>query len=149
MTIDPGPDVRPSTPSRRAALGLGLGGGLAVAGLAPALPAAAAPAARTTAFPLATVLPVTISDLAEGLDLDSSRYWHLARRVSPAPTQVLASQIRKAGYTAWIDKQLAWKKVSDTTSDKLVAKHLSWATMTTREVERATGGESWKAGKVR
>ena len=150
MTIDPGPDVRPSTPSRRAALGLGLGvgGGLAVAGLTPALPAAAAPPVARPAFPLATVLPVTISDLAEGLDLDSSKYWHLARRVSPAPTQALASQIKKAGYNAWIDKQLAWKKVRDTTSDKLITKHLSWATMTTREVERATHGESWKAGKV-
>jgi uncharacterized protein (DUF1800 family) len=146
MTIDTGADVRPPTPSRRTALGLGLGlgGGLAVAGLAPVLPAAAAP----PALPLAPVLPATISDLAAGLDLVSSKHWHLARRVSPAPTQALVDQIEKTGYTRWIDKQLAWKKVSDTTSDRLVAKHLSWATMTTAKVERATDGESWKAGKV-
>ena len=97
---------------------------------------------------MAPVLPASVSDLARGLDLKSSKYWHLARRVAPAATKSVASEIQAAGYEAWIEKQLNWKKISDTKADKLIKKYLSYATLTGNQVARASQDEAWKAGKA-
>jgi uncharacterized protein (DUF1800 family) len=95
---------------------------------------------------MAPVLPAVIGDLADGLDLTSSPAWHLARRVCPAPTKAIADEIAKAGATAWIDKQLKWSKISDKTADKLIKKHLSFVTMTNKQLYKASHGETWRGG---
>ncbi|MGC3952674.1 MAG: DUF1800 domain-containing protein [Propionicimonas sp.] len=129
-------------PSRRALLGLIVAGGVAASGLAELAPAQAAP------LPAAPVLPAVSPALAKGLNLKSSKYWHLARRVSAAPTAALAKEIKKLGYNKWIDRQLKWKKIKDTTADKLIKKYLSYATMTGPEVYKASKKQAWKAGKA-
>lgn len=131
-------------PSRRAAFGLAAAGGIAISGVAQATSAFAAPAA----VPMAPVMPEWISDLAGGLDLQSTRSWHLARRVAPAATKAVAKEINAAGYNAWIDKQLNWKKISDAKADGLVKKYLSFATMTGKQVVKASHDMAWKAGKA-
>ncbi|MFT4110460.1 DUF1800 family protein [Propionicimonas sp.] len=148
MTTAPPPPVPAGppvpAPSRRAALGLAAAGGLALSSLGTATEALGAGPAR----PLSPVLPATISELASGLDLTSSTAWHLARRVSPAPTASLAAQIARTGTKAWIDKQLAWQKISDTKADGIVKKYLSYATMTGHEAYVASKKQAWKAGKA-
>lgn len=134
---------RPAT-SRRAALGLAAAGGLAVSTAGQAAQALAAPAVR----PMSPVLPATISDLAAGLDLQSTKAWHLARRVCPAPTKSIVSAIDKRGYTAWIDRQLNWKKIDDSKADGLIKKYLSYATKTGIGVYKASHKQAWKAGKA-
>lgn len=124
--------------SRRALLGLLAAGGVVASGLADIVPAHAAP----------LPLPAAAPDLAKGLKLKSSKYWHLARRVSAAPTKTLAKEIKKVGYTKWIDRQLKWKKIKDTKVDKLIKKHLSYATMTGAKVHKASKKQAWKAGKA-
>lgn len=135
--------LRPGT-SRRAALGLAAAGGLAVSTVGRAAQALAAPSVQ----PLSPVLPTSIADLATGLDLRSTAAWHLARRVCPAPTKTIVSDINKRGYTAWIDRQLNWKKIDDAKADALVKKYLSYATMTGIGVYRASKKQPWKAGKA-
>ena len=139
----PDADHRP-LPSRRTALGLAAAGGLAVSSLGQAARASAAPPVR----PMSPVLPETVSGLADGLDLQSSKAWHLARRVCPAPTAAIAKDISTRGYTAWIDRQLNWKKISDTKADALVKKHLSFATMTGIAVYKASRKQAWIAAKA-
>lgn len=136
--------VSPAAPSRRAALGLAAAGGFALTAAGRAAEAFAAPPSR----PLAPVLPAVIGDLASGLDLTSTPAWHLARRACPAPTKAIADDIAKRGRTAWIDTQLAWKKIDDAKADGLVRKYLSYATMTGSQVNKASGGEPWRAGKA-
>ncbi len=130
--------------SRRAALGLAAAGGLAVSAVGQAAQAFAAAPVR----PLSPVLPATISDLAAGLDLQSTRAWHLARRVCPAPTAGIVAGIEDRGYTAWIDRQLNWKKIKDTKANKLIDKYLSYATRTGMGVYKASHKQPWKAGKA-
>ena len=134
----------PRLPSRRAALGLAAAGGLALSSVGQAATALAAP----PAIPMAPVMPEWISDLAGGLDLKSTKYWHLARRVAPAPTKAVASEIKKVGYTRWIEKQLKPTKISDTKANGLIKKYLSYATMTGLQVSKASHGKGWKAGKA-
>ncbi len=136
--------MTPPRPSRRAALGIAAGGLAATTLARSAPPAFAAPAA----FPVAPVLPMAIDGLAESLDLTSSPAWHLARRVAPAPTPSIAKEIERLGRTAWIDRQLAWKKIKDTKADKIISKHLSYAMMTGAQAYRATRKQAWKAGKA-
>ncbi len=131
---------QPST-SRRTALGLAAAGGLAVSTLGRATEAYGVPP-----VPMATVLPEVIGDLAKDLNLTSTAAWHLARRVAPAPTQAIASEIAKRGATAWIDKQLNWKKIDDSKADGLVNKYLSYATMTGAKVNKASKQQPWLAG---
>jgi hypothetical protein len=95
---------------------------------------------------MAPVMPAVIGDLADSLDLQSSHAWHLARRVCPAPTKAIADEIERLGTAAWINKQLNWSRISDTTADKLVKKHLSFATMTTHQLYKASHGEAWRGG---
>ncbi|HEY3544780.1 MAG TPA: hypothetical protein VGK17_01665, partial [Propionicimonas sp.] len=143
MTTDSVAESTPM-PSRRAAFGLAAAGGIAISGVGQAASAFSAPAA----VPLAPVMPEWISDLAGGLDLQSTRSWHLARRVAPAATKAVAKEINAAGYNAWIDKQLNWKKISDAKADGLVKKYLSFATMTGKQVVKASHDMAWKAGKA-
>ena len=131
-------------PSRRAAFGLAAAGGIAISGVGQAASAFAAPAA----IPLAPVMPEWISDLAGGLDMKSTREWHLARRVAPAPTKAVMKEIQSRGYNAWIDKQLKPKKISDAKADGLVKKYLSFANMTGKQVVKASHDMPWKAGKA-
>lgn len=142
MSLDTPASTVASQPSRRALLGLIAAGGVAASGLGQA-PAAAAPA-----LPLAPVLPAALPGLATELQLSSSKHWHLARRVSAAPTAALAKEIKKVGYKTWIDRQLKWKKIKDTTADKLIKKHLSYATMTGAKAHKASKQQAWKAGKA-
>lgn len=130
---------RPQLHPRRDLIGLGVGGGLAIAGLANAAPALAA---------LPSALPAATSTLSNKLDLTSSLAWHLARRVCPAPTNSIAGEITKLGYDAWIERQLYPSKIDDTLAKKIIAKHLSWAGKTTRQVDKASHGEPWRAGKA-
>ncbi len=143
LTPESGMSTAPM-PSRRAALGLAAAGGVALSGVGPAVEAFAA---RPT-IPMAPVLPEFISDLAGGLELTSTRAWHLARRVAPAPTKAVVSEINSVSYTAWIDKQLKPKKISDSKADGLVKKYLSFATMTGKQVVKASHDMPWKAGKA-
>lgn len=138
--IEPGP-----VSSRRTALGLAAASGLAVAGLSgPAAPTAhAAPS-----VPMAPILPASISALSGSLDLSTTPAWHLARRVCPAPVKSIVNQINKVGYARWIDQQLAWKKIDDSTADRLISKHLSWATITTSALVKSTKDMSWKGAKA-
>lgn len=129
--------------SRRALLGLLAAGGVAASGLADVLPAQAAPT-----VPMAPVLPAAAPDLAKRLKPKSTKYWHLARRVSAAPTKALAKEIKQVGYKKWIDRQLKWKKIKDTKADKLIKKYLSYATMTGPKVYKASKKQAWKAGKA-
>lgn len=131
------------SPDRRKLLGLALGGGLALTGLAAPTPAQTAPQ-----FPIAPTLPATLSDLSGSLNLSSSLSWHLARRVCPAPTAAIAASIGKTGYARWIDQQLHPGSIKDTVANKMITKHLSWATKTTRTVDKQSHGESWRAGKA-
>ncbi len=131
-------------PSRRAALGLAVAGGLALSSVGQPATAFAAP----PAIPMAPVMPEWISDLAGGLDLKSTRTWHLARRVAPAPTKAVVNEIKAVGYNAWIDRQLNWKKISDAKADGLVKKYLSFTTMTGMQVVKASRDMAWKAGKA-
>ena len=142
--MNPEPMAAPVLPqaSRRALLGLIAAGGVAASGLGELAPAQAAP------LPLAPALPAVSPDLAKGLDLRSSKHWHLARRVSAAPTAALAKEIKKVGYSTWIDRQLKWKKVKDTKADKLIRKYLSYTTMTGAKVHQASNKQAWKAGKA-
>lgn len=142
--MNPEPAATPAPPqaSRRALLGLIAAGGVAASGLGDILPAAAAP------LPLAPVLPAVSPALAKGLNLKSSKHWHLARRVSAAPTATLAKEIKELGYSKWIDRQLKWTKIKDTQADKLIKKYLSYATMTGAEVHKASKKQAWKAGKA-
>jgi len=128
---------------RRELFGLAAGGGLALAGLA--TPTQAQAASR---FPAAPELPTTVSELSGSLNLISSPAWHLARRVCPAPTASIVGKINKIGYEQWINQQLRPSQFKDTTARNLVKKHLSWATKTTKEVEKASHGQSWRAGKA-
>lgn len=127
--------------SRRQALALALGSGIVASGLAPT-PAQAAPA------PVRAVRPEQISALADGLQLRSSPAWHLARRVCPAPTAAVVSQITKKGYDAWIEQQLSPGKIKDTRANELVSTYFSWATKTTKQVDKASHGQPWRAGKA-
>jgi len=131
-------------PSRRAALGLAAAGGIALSGVGQAAAAFAAP----PAIPMVPVMPEWISDLAGGLDLKSTRTWHLARRVAPAPTKAVVNEINAVGYNAWIDRQLNWKKISDAKADGLVKKYLSFTNMTGKQVVKASRDMAWKAGKA-
>lgn len=130
------------TTDRRQLFGLTVGSGLAFASLATPTPAAAVP------LPSAPVLPERISTLSGTLELNSTLAWHLARRVCPAPTPSIVANINKRGYNAWIERQLSWSKIKDTQAKALVKKHLSWATKTTKEVDKASHGQSWRAGKA-
>lgn len=132
------------TSSRRAALGLAAAGGLALSSVGQAATALAAP----PAIPMAPVMPDWISDLAGGLDMKSTRAWHLARRVAPAPTKAVMNEIKAVGYNGWIDRQLKPKKISDAKADGLVRKYLSFATMTGKQVVKASNNQPWKAGKA-
>lgn len=134
-------DERSAT-SRRTALGLAAAGGLALSTVGQAAQALAAPPVR----PMAPVLPAVIGDLAKDLDLSSTAAWHLARRVAPAPTKAIADEITKLGATAWIDKQLNWKKISDSQADGLIGKYLNYATMTNAQVNKASKQQPWLAG---
>jgi uncharacterized protein (DUF1800 family) len=128
----------PSHP-RRDVIGLGIGGGLVLAGLSGAAPAlASAP----------TGVPAAAAPLTGGLDLKSSLSWHLARRVCPAPTNAIAKEIAKTGYNAWIERQLYPSKIDDSRANKIISKHLSWSYKTTGQVDKASKGESWRAGKA-
>lgn len=137
------PSPAASGPSRRAALGIAAGGGIALTALGRATPAQAAPV-----HPMSPVLPAVIGDLAKSLDLASSKEWHLARRACPAPTKAIVADIKKLGTTAWIDKQLAWTTISDKTADKLIKKHLSFTTMTASQLVKASNNEAWRGGKA-
>jgi len=97
---------------------------------------------------MSPVLPAVIGDLAKSLDLTSTKEWHLARRVCPAPTKAIVAQIAELGTTAWIDKQLNWTKISDKTADKLIKKHLSFTTMTASQLVKASKNEAWRGGKA-
>lgn len=121
---------------------LAVGGGLAASGLV------ATPASAASPLPLAPLLPEQVSALAGGLQLNSSLAWHLARRVCPAPTAAVVSQITKKGYDAWIDDQLHPSRIKDTRAADLVKKYLSWATKTTKQVDKASHGQPWRAGKA-
>ncbi|HEY3338793.1 MAG TPA: DUF1800 domain-containing protein [Propionicimonas sp.] len=143
MTTDSVTETPPQ-PSRRAALGLAAAGGVALTGIAPAAAAFAAP----PALPLAPVMPEGISDLAGGLELASSRAWHLARRVAPAATKAVVKEINTAGYNAWIDKQLKPRSISDAKADALVKKYLGFTNMTGKQVVKASHDMAWKAGKA-
>jgi len=131
------------SPDRRQFFGLAAAGGLALSGLATPGQAVAA-----SSFPAAPVLPARISNLSGKLDLNSSLAWHLARRVCPAPTSSIAAKIEKTGYTKWIDQQLHPGHIDDQTANKMIAKHLSWVTKSTKTVHKASHGESWRAGKA-
>ena len=124
---------------RRDAIGLGIGGGLALAGLAAATPAQATGR---------TAQPSVVSPLTGSLDLKSSLSWHLARRVCPAPTNGIANEITKLGYDAWIERQLRPSRIDDSRANKMITKHLSWSYKTTKQVDKASKGESWRAGKA-
>jgi uncharacterized protein (DUF1800 family) len=106
------------------------------------------PAQAASRFPTAPILPAQVSDLSGKLTVNSSLAWHLARRVCPAPTASIVGKINKVGYTAWIDQQLHPGHFKDATAKRLVSKHLSWATKTTKQVVKASHGESWRAGKA-
>lgn len=132
----------PTAHARRELLALGIGGGLAISGLTKPTEALALP------VPNAAPLPEQIAHLQGSLRLVSTPAWHLARRVCPAPTSSIAAKINKTGYTKWIDQQLRPSKIKDVLAAKLVKKHLSWATKTTKTVEKQSHGESWRAGKA-
>lgn len=143
MSIDTSATVAPPS-SRRALLGLIAAGGVAASGLGELGSAVAAP----LPVPQAPVLPAAVPELAKGLKPKSSTYWHLARRVSAAPTKALAKEIKQVGYNKWIDRQLNWTKIKDTQADSLVKKYLSYATMTGAAVHKASKKQAWKAGKA-
>ncbi|HQY98503.1 MAG TPA: DUF1800 domain-containing protein [Propionicimonas sp.] len=132
-------------PSRRAALGLAIGGGLALSGLGDQL-ATAGPGGPGLAQ--APVLPAKVSDLAGGLNLQSTPAWHLARRVAPAATKPVAQQIAAVGTKKWIKRQLNPKKIKDAKADKLIRKYLSYANMTGHQVYLATDDNSYRAAKA-
>lgn len=138
-SIDHTEQYLPELHPRRDLIGLGVGGGLALAGLASAAPALAS---------VPSALPAVTSTLSNNLNLQSSLAWHLARRVCPAPTNGIANEITKQGYNAWIERQLYPSRIDDSRADKLVKKHLSWAGKTTRTVDKESHGESWRAGKA-
>ncbi len=145
MTTAPRPAPAAEAPqgtSRRTALGLAAAGGLTLAA-APSIPAFAA-----VTRPASPVLPTVIGDLASSLDLNSSAEWHLARRVCPAPTQAVVDKIAASGRRAWIDRQLDWKKISDSKANGLVKKHLSFSTMSGIAVYKASKKQPWLAGKA-
>jgi uncharacterized protein (DUF1800 family) len=129
--------------NRRQLLGLAVGGGLALTGFSTPVQALA-----LSSYPFTPVLPERISTLSGTLELKSSLAWHLARRVCPAPTASIVNKINKIGYTAWIDQQLHPGHFKDTTAKKLVSKHVSWATKTTKQVVKASHDQSWRGGKA-
>lgn len=55
------------------------------------------------------------------IDLTTGKIWHLARRASPAPSNSLASEISKIGYSAWIDRQLAPSTIDDSAVERMLA----------------------------
>lgn len=138
-SIDHTEQYRSELHPRRDLIGLGIGGGLAIAGLANVAPAIAS---------VPSALPAVTSTLSNKLDLKSSLAWHLARRVCPAPTNGIAAEIKKMGYDAWIERQLYPSKIDDSRAEKIIAKHLSWADKTTKQVDKESHGEAWRAGKA-
>ncbi len=107
-------EQHPELHPRRDLIGRGVGSGLAIAGLASAIPALAS---------VPSALPAVTSTLSNNLDLKSSLSWHLARRVCPAPANgianEIANEIAKVDYNAWIERQLYPSKIDDSPAGAL------------------------------
>ncbi|MCX6509554.1 MAG: DUF1800 domain-containing protein [Actinobacteria bacterium] len=149
-----GPDqsasaTAPPAFNRRSVL-FGAGAAVIAATAAACAPAPAPAPAPTTTVPPTTVLPTTTSTLpptttttqpGSAAGETSSQVLHIARRLSFGPTPALLGEIRSIGITTWIDQQLAWESIDNSSVDAMLPSYPR-ALMTAAEI--TAGVDPWR-----
>lgn len=149
-----GPDqsvlaTAPPAFNRRSVL-FGAGAAVIAATAAACAPAPAPTPAPTTTVTPTTVPPTTTSTLpppttttqpGSAVGETAAQVLHVARRLSFGPTPVLLGEIRAIGITAWIDQQLAWESIDNSSVDAILASYPR-SLMTATEI--SAGIEPWR-----
>lgn len=149
-----GPDqsaltTAPPAFNRRSVL-FGASAAVIAATAAACAPAPAPTPAPTTTVPPTTLPPTTTSTLpptttttqpGSAAGETAAQVLHVARRLSFGPTPELLGEIRAIGITAWIDQQLAWETIDNSSIDAILASYPR-SLMTATEI--SAGSEPWR-----
>ncbi len=139
----------PPAVNRRSVL-FGAGAAVIAATAAACAPAPAPTPAPTTTVPPTTVPPTTTSTLlptttttqpGSAAGETAAQVLHIARRLSFGPTPALLGEIRAIGITAWIDQQLAWESIDNSSVDAILPSYPR-SLMTATEI--SAGIEPWR-----
>lgn len=139
----------PPAVNRRSVL-FGAGAAVIAATAAACAPAPAPTPAPTTTVPPTTVPPTTTSTLTptttttqpgSAAGETAAQVLHVAKRLSFGPTPELLAEIRSVGITAWIDQQLAWESIDNSSVDAILTSYPR-SLMTAAEI--SAGIEPWR-----
>jgi len=135
--------------NRRSVL-FGAGAAVIAATAAACAPAPAPTPSPTTTVPPTTVPPTTTSTVpptttttqpGSAAGETATQVLHIARRLSFGPTPALLGEIRSIGITTWIDQQLAWESIDNSSVDAILTSYPR-SLMTATEI--SAGIEPWR-----
>jgi uncharacterized protein (DUF1800 family) len=128
----------PPAVNRRSVL-FGAGAAVIAATAAACAPAPAPTPAPTTTSTLTPTTTTTQPGSAAGET--AAQVLHVAKRLSFGPTPELLAEIRSVGITAWIDQQLAWESIDNSSVDAILTSYPR-SLMTAAEI--SAGIEPWR-----